>query len=88
MKQRGRPALPEAQKRAHCVSVRMNVAELATLDKQRGKVQRGEWLRMMWAGSLPLLPAVPPVDQGLIEIGRRVAALTPFKRWLAARLGI
>ena len=39
--------LPDSVKRTHCVSVRLNEAELADLDAQRSliNVQRGESLR-------------------------------------------
>lgn len=43
---RGPVPLPPDEKRTHCVSVRLNGHELTELDIQRGRCQRGEWLRM------------------------------------------
>ena len=57
-KKRGPKPKAGAELRGHCVSVRMNVAELAALDKRRGELARGEWLRLAEAGALP--PAPPP----------------------------
>jgi len=37
--------------RTHCVSVRLNPAELAQLDTQRGSLPRGAMLRRAWAGA-------------------------------------
>jgi hypothetical protein len=54
----GPAPLDPADKRGHCVSVRLNIAELARLDAQRGPHQRGEWLRMAALDKLP--PAPPP----------------------------
>jgi hypothetical protein len=34
------------ERREHCVSVRLNREELASLDAARGRLARGEWLRM------------------------------------------
>lgn len=46
--------------RTHCVSVRLNNAELNKLNTLRGDYAKGEWLRM---ASLQKLPAiVPPVN--------------------------
>lgn len=56
---RGPAPLPETEKRGHCVSVRLNDAELATLDANRkqNRMQRGEWLR---SAALDVLPPVIP----------------------------
>ena len=64
--------LSAAEKRGHCVSVRLNRAELAQLDGVRGRFQRGQWLRMATLGQLP--PMVPAVNaQAWAEL-RRLAA--------------
>jgi hypothetical protein len=57
---RGPVPLPAADKRDHCVSARLNVRELAQLDAQRGRFQRGEWLRMAALDQLP--PTVPEAN--------------------------
>lgn len=36
--------------RVHCVSVRMSPAELAELDRRRGKIRRGTFLRNLYLG--------------------------------------
>ena len=36
--------------RIHCISVRMNPAEYRELDRRRGKVQRGTFLRRLFLG--------------------------------------
>lgn len=55
----GRGHIPPELLRTHCVSARLNSAELAWLDKARGKTQRGEWLRMAGLDRLPvIMPAV------------------------------
>ena len=57
---RGPVPLSPADKRGHCVSVRLNGRELAQLDVQRGRFQRGEWLRMAALDQLP--PTVPEAN--------------------------
>lgn len=57
-KKRGPKPRDAADLRGHCVSVRMNAAELEALDKRRGELARGEWMRLAEAGALP--PAPPP----------------------------
>ena len=54
---RGPAPLEAKEARTHCVSVRLNVAELAKLDTQRGEMQRGEYLRV---AALHRLPFVVP----------------------------
>lgn len=46
--------------RIHCVSVRLNNAELSKLNKLRGDYAKGEWLRMASLQKLPTI--VPPVN--------------------------
>lgn len=36
--------------RVHCVSVRMSPAELAELDRRRGRIRRGTFLRNLYLG--------------------------------------
>lgn len=58
---RGRLPLPIDDVRQHTVSVRLNRAELASLDCQRGGFQRGEWLRMAALHQLP--PRIPAINR-------------------------
>ncbi|HCJ6186700.1 TPA: hypothetical protein NU581_000892 [Citrobacter freundii] len=45
--------------RTHCVSVRLNNTELQLLNKKRGSVSKGEWLRMSSLQKFPpVLPAI------------------------------
>ena len=46
--------------RTHCVSVRLNNAELQHLNTKRGSTSKGEWLRMALLQKLPTI--VPPVN--------------------------
>lgn len=61
-KQSGRKDLPTEQLRTHCVSVRLNPAELDLLDTRRGTHQRGEALRMAALTSLPAALTVPEIN--------------------------
>lgn len=71
---RGPVPLPAADKRGHCVSVRLNGRELAQLDVQRGRFQRGEWVRMAALDQLP--PTVPEANvQAWAELARLAANL-------------
>ena len=71
---RGPVPLPAADKRGYCVSVRLNGSELAQLDVQRGRFQRGEWLRMASLDQLP--PTVPEANvQAWAELARLAANL-------------
>ena len=54
---RGPAPLEPQEARTHCVSVRLNAAELRKLDGQRGGMQRGEYLRV---AALHRLPSVVP----------------------------
>ena len=78
---RGPAPLPLEERREHCVSVRVNVAELATLDSRRGVFQRGEWLRMAALDKLP--PTVPAINaQAWAELARAAANLNQIARAL------
>lgn len=46
--------------RTHCVSVRLNNAELQLLNTKRGGISKGEWLRMASLQKLPTI--VPPIN--------------------------
>lgn len=62
-RKRGPKPLAPAEKREHCVSVRLNSAELAWLDAARSgvKMQRGEYLRSASRGVLP--PTIPAINR-------------------------
>lgn len=68
--------LPPETKRSHCVSVRLNKAELDRLDNQRQRVnmKRGEYLR---ASSLHVLPSIIPEinRQAWLDLGRSLGNL-------------
>lgn len=76
---RGPATLDPSEKREHCVSVRFNVGELATLDERRGPYQRGEWLRMAALDKLP--PTIPVLNaQAWAELARSAANLNQLAR--------
>lgn len=70
----GPKPLALADKRDHCVSVRLNSAELADLDAARASVrmQRGEYLRSASRGVLP--PTIPQINREAWANLARVAA--------------
>lgn len=76
-------AVAQEDMRNHCVSTRMNKAELATLDQQRAivKMQRGEYLR---AASLYALPqAIPGLNAtAYAELARSAANLNQIARYV------
>lgn len=55
-----KPKPPEEQRR-HGISCRVNDAELALIDQRRGKVSRGEWLRLAALSKPPRI--VPEVNK-------------------------
>lgn len=52
---------PAHEKRQHSVSCRLTDEELSTLDQRRGKVSRGEWLRLAALSKPPRI--VPEVNK-------------------------
>ena len=80
---RGPNCLEDADRRVHCVSVRLNANELAKLDEQRSSVhmQRGEYLRSAALHRLP--PTIPAVSQAaLLELSRAASSLNQIARQL------
>lgn len=76
---RGHSTLDPSEKREHCVSVRLNAAELATLDERRGAYQRGEWARMALLDKLP--PTIPALNsQAWASLARSAANLNQLAR--------
>lgn len=47
--------------RNHCVSVRLDPEELAELDKFRGRIRRGTYLRLCFLGNPP--PRIPSINR-------------------------
>lgn len=77
----GPDPLPAAERRGHCVSVRLNAAELARLDAVRGRFQRGEWLRMAALDRLP--PTVPEINrEAWTDLARAAGNLNQIARHL------
>ncbi|GAC1609592.1 MAG: hypothetical protein NVS3B3_16490 [Aquirhabdus sp.] len=71
---RGHPKLTDSECRKNCVSVRLNEAELELLNRRRGALKRGEWLRMAALDQLP--PAIPELNQkAWVELARAAANL-------------
>lgn len=82
-KRRHGPApLPPEVKRDHCVSVRLNVGELAKLDMERGKTPRGEWLRLAWECALPPAPAPELNREAWVELSRAASNLNQLAKRL------
>lgn len=80
---RGPAPLPPDERREHCVSVRVNAGELATLDSRRGVYQRGEWLRMAALDKLP--PTIPAINrEAWTELARAAGNLNQIARSLNA----
>ena len=53
------PPPPAENLRIHCVSVRLNNAELNTLDDERKQYAKGEWLRMcLLKNHVPVVPEI------------------------------
>ncbi|MCK9397923.1 MAG: hypothetical protein M0Q44_20325 [Methylobacter sp.] len=78
-KRHGPESLPDP--RIHCVSARLNNAELSQLDRQRGRLARGEYLR---CAGLDVLPAtIPEINQtAWVELSRAVGNLNQLARAL------
>ena len=71
---RGPAPLPADEKREHCVSVRLNAAELKLLEAKCGAFPHGAWLRMAALDQLP--PAIPEANRlAWIELARVAANL-------------
>ena len=78
---RGPLPIDAEAKRGHCVSVRVNAAELAQLDQQRAPVEmkRGEYLRAAALHRLP--PTIPAINREAWAAMARVAGtLNQYQR--------
>jgi len=60
-RQRGRQRLADHDKREHCFSVRVNAKEQAIINRLRGRMRAGEYLRLAGLKSLP--SAVPELNR-------------------------
>jgi hypothetical protein len=60
-RQRGRQRLADHDKREHCFSVRVNAEEQAIINRLRGRMRAGEYLRLAGLKSLP--SAVPELNR-------------------------
>lgn len=84
---RGPKKLPDDLKRDHCVSVRLNDAELSSLDEQRGHVQRGEFLRSVWSGNAPV--QIPELNRtAWTELSRAASNLNQIAKLLNMRVDV
>lgn len=73
--------LAPADRRDHCVSVRLNSSELDWLDEARAgvKMQRGEYLRHAAAGKLP--PTIPAINRGAwLDLAKVIGNLNQRQR--------
>ncbi len=78
---RGQPPKPRSERRTHCVSVRLSIAELADLDERRGPYTRGRWMRMAALSQVP--PTIPVVNrEAWLELSRAAANLNQLARHL------
>lgn len=78
-KRHGPEPLPDP--RIHCVSARLNNAELSQLDRQRGRLARGEYLRCGALDELP--PTIPAVNQeAWVQLSRAAGNLNQLSRAL------
>lgn len=84
-RKRGPKPLALADKREHCVSVRLNSSELAWLDSARSgvRMQRGEYLRSASRGVLP--PTIPEINrQAWANLARVAANLNQYQQAINA----
>lgn len=77
----GPEKLSSERKRNFCVSVRMNIGELAVLDNKRGRIPRGEWLRLASEDKLP--PIIPTINcEAWVQLARSASNLNQVSRKL------
>ncbi len=68
--------------REHCVSVRLNSKELRELDRRRGKVQKGVFLRRLFLGKKEPAQIPQPNREAYSETARWASALNQIARRL------
>lgn len=71
---------PEIELRGHCVSVRFNPAEMEELDRRRGKIRRGTYLRNMFLGKREPKQIPVPNQKAYSETARWAANLNQLAR--------
>jgi hypothetical protein len=84
-KRRGRSPVPDP--RTHCISVRLNDAELALLNCKRGDLDKGEWLRCAALDKLPSIIPEPNQEKWL-ELANAANNLNQVARKLNALVSI
>ncbi len=73
-RRRGRKLLPDEDLRKHQVGCRLTDAEAEHVDRLRGEVSRGEWLRRAALGRPPCI--VPPLNrEAWLTLARAAANL-------------
>ena len=78
---RGPKTLLPNEKREHCVSVRLNAAELAVLDSRRKKMRAGAWLRAAALETPPVI--IPEINkQAWAALGNAASNLNQIARKL------
>ena len=83
---RGPKPLPSVDLRTHSVNARLNSAELAQLDMQRGEFQRGEYFRVAALHRLP--PVIPQVNlDAWRDLGRLAGTLRQYLSAVHRRIG-
>jgi len=66
--------------RTHCVSVRFNPVELQELDRRRGKIQRGTFLRNLFLGKREPAQIPEPNRKAYAETARWASVLNQIAR--------
>ncbi len=80
--------MEEKKLRTHCVSVRLSPTELTELDRRRGKIRRGTFLRNVFLGRKEPLQ-IPAVNLDSFRTSARWAAnLNQIARALNAGLDV
>lgn len=78
---RGPKILPPAEKRMHCISVRVNDDELALIERRRGQMQSGAWLRSAALDAAPTM--IPEINKSAwSELANAAANLNQIARKL------
>lgn len=66
--------------RGHCVSVRFNPVELQELDRRRGKIQRGTFLRNLFLGKKEPAQIPQPNREAYSETARWASVLNQIAK--------
>lgn len=75
----GRKPKPQHELRQHPVTCRLTDAEAEHIDRVRGAITRGEWLRRAALGKLPRI--VPEINrEAWAELARTAANLNQYQR--------